>query len=208
VASGLCARVTILAILALLTRRRAEAQSRFHAGAALTLATERPSGPTDPAYHGGLTTWSGSALLGVRIHPRVFLELEPGLVGRSTGAFTYAAFRDQNADVTWERREAFVTGQVRWKLRALEPIAGARYVRTATSYHSRFPPSGGTYSDSRYSDHAVAFVAGVDAAIPVGPRFALVPTFRAIVRPSPKTQRLDDPGTLRLCYGAGVRIAF
>jgi hypothetical protein len=133
-------RVTVLAALALLVHAAAEAQSRFHGGAALTGATEPSSTAADRQDRPGGTTWSGSALLGVRIRRGVFLELEPGMVGDRTDEYTYAAFRDADARVEWKRKEAFLTGQLRWKVRALEPVAGVRYIHTVTTYHATLSP--------------------------------------------------------------------
>jgi hypothetical protein len=201
-------RVTVLAALALLVHASAEAQSRFHLGAALTGATEPSSTAADRQDRPGGTTWSGSALLGVRIRRGVFLELEPGMVGDRTDEYTYAAFRDADARVEWKRKEAFLTGQLRWKARALEPVAGVRYIHTTTSYHATFIPSGSTYWDARYADHDVALVAGSDAAIRIARRCDVVPTFRLIIRPTTNAHGAADAGTIGLGYGAGIRIPF
>lgn len=202
-------RTAILLTATLSLPRGTEAQSGVYVAGTLGFLSE-PEDAT-PQHLGG-TTWSGSALFGVHLSPRVGIEFEYAFGGKLHGKeYTYSPFRSGTVRVVPSGHDAFFTGQIRGKFRTFEPVAGLSYVRSQAMRHATYIPNGGTYFRDVWDENTVGLAAGLDAAFPVAPHFSVVPTFRTFLilrsSPSPSGTRVGGP-PLVLRYGAGARVSF
>ncbi len=183
------------------------AQSRFHVGAALTASSEPASSVSSSV---GGTTWSGSVMFGAQISPRVAIEFEPSFTGTFDREYTYPPSLSTLVHVDATRRDAAFTSQLRLTCGVLEPVFGFSYVRRRARWYATYVPGGRLYFDDRRADTLLAFVSGIDAALRVGPRVAVVPTFRLMMRPT-SDSTFKDPtsaGPIVFRYGAGARVSF
>jgi hypothetical protein len=200
-------RPGLLAAMVLALAPPVTAQSRFHVGAALTASSEPASSVSSSV---GGTTWSGSVMFGARIVPRVSIEFEPSFAGTFRREYTYPPSLSTLVHVDATRRDDAFTSQVRVHAGVLEPVVGFSYVRRMARWHATYVPGGRLYFDDRRADTFLAFVAGIDAALKVGPRVAIVPTFRMMARPTGDIPVRDptNAGWLVFRYGAGARVSF
>lgn len=158
----------------------------------------------------GGTTWGGSVLFGVQVSPRLSVEFEPSFAGEFTDDYTYRPGPSRVARVVSTRRDTLFTFQLRWRIGALEPVAGVSYVRDRTRRHATYVPGGGTYFDDQQSGGVLGVATGLDAALRLASHVFLVPTCRLIVRPTSNGPGEDptDAGSLVFRYGAGARVTF
>lgn len=92
-------------------------------------------------------------------------------------------------------------------------LAGGGYARTTAAQRSKvvtfgFPPITSNVPDASYSYHSFTLTGGVDGAIPLSARLALVPAFRVrwISRPDATTSESQGIGNYALQFGAGLRV--
>lgn len=206
-------RLVTLVLVALVIRPSAVAaqQSRFYVGGTPTVIHQTHS-RAEPL---GGTTWGGSVVFGVQVSERIALEFEPAFGGAFTWDYTYRPGPSRTADVVASRRDTVFPFQLRSRLGFIEPVVGVGYVIGRMSRHAT---SGGRpYFDDARSDHGVALVGGLNAAVRLVPRLILVPTFRVFVvaRPDSSVSPFFDPlgeqtqtGALALRYGVGARVLF
>jgi len=183
-------------------------QPRITLGGAVTVVTQ-PHSSEEPL---GGTSVGGSVLFGVRVSPRVSIEVEPTVAGELSSDYTYRPSPSLVATVVASRRDLFVPVQARIHLGVFEPIAGVGIVRSNIARHATIGHT--SYFDDERSDNDLALVGGFDLVVRLAANVYLVPTFRARVVP----QRADssfDPlgeqtrtGMLNLRYGLGARVAF
>ena len=207
-AFGPYSRWLVLTVVTLGNAVSAHAQSRPYFGGAVTFVTQTRSTNLQP----GGTTWGGSVLFGVPLSPRLSVEFEPLFVGSLAEQYTYSPTPSTSARVITRRRDTFFTFQVRARTGFLEPVVGVSYVRGAASRQATLidPPS--PYFDDRQSQHALAVMGGIDAAVRLTSHVFFVPTFRTFVvaRPSPEGPigQQTRGGRFAFQYGAGVRVVF
>jgi hypothetical protein len=163
------------------------------------------------------TTWSGSALFGAQLSPRLSLEVEPSLGGQYSNEYTYSPGPSWSAHVVAQRRDTFISFQSRIKIGLVEPILGVAYVVEHLSRHATV--SGRTYFDDDRIDKGFGATGGLDAAIKTGAHAFIVPTFRMFVTSARSIDPLassdydplvEDTGTGRLVlrYGVGALFIF
>lgn len=163
----------------------------------------------DADGHLGGSTWAGSVLFGVQVSPRLAVELEPSYAGEFRDEYTYRPGPSRIARVVSTRRDTFFTFQLRWKIGALEPVAGVSYVRDRTRRLATYVPGGSTYFDDRHSGGVLGVATGLDASLRLAPHVFLVPTFRLVVRPgSGAATDTTRAGPFVFRYGAGARVTF
>jgi len=188
--------------------------SRVYAGAALTGVTQ-PHSEDEPL---GGTTAGSSVTAGVWISPRVAIESEVSFGSRLSWDYRYNPSFSTTVDVTASRRDTIVGFQARFAGRHVEPVAGGAYVHKAIARRATYTFNGATYFEDARTDHRFAIVGGLDAPIPAGRHFAIVPTFRVFFVADNigyDAASFTDPlgeqtgtGPFRFRYGVGARVTF
>lgn len=202
--------VVALVLLAVLPSALSAQQSAVYAGAAIQGVTQT-HGPTEPL---GGTTRGGSVLFGVQVSRRIAVEFEPSFGGPYSWGYDYNPGPSRRAHVVASRRDSFYAFQLRTRLGVLEPVVGLSYVHAKIGRHAT--SGGATYFDDSRTDHGLAVVGGLDAAVKVTSRFYFVPTLRLLARARWTSEGLyGDPlgeqtrtGPFVFRYGAGVRVTF
>ncbi len=176
-------------------------------GGALNLVTQTPSADE----HLGGTTRGGSVVFGVQVSRRVAVEFEPSFGGPYSWKYTYLPGPSLTADVVARRHDSFFSFQLRTRMGVLEPVLGVGYIHGRISRHATFA-NGVPYFDDSRTEHGVAVVGGLDAALEVTSHFYFVPTFRLFARvpiaPQDPLGEQTSTGPFAFRYGAGVRVTF
>jgi hypothetical protein len=204
-------RIIAALVAALLFPQAAIGQEpRVSVGGSVTLVTQTHS---DDQQVGG-TTLGGSALLGVRVSPRVAIEVEPSFGGSYSREYTYRPSRSSMATVIVSRREMAFPVQARFVVGVLEPVLGVGVVRSRIARDATFSSGTPYFNDSR-TDCDLALVAGLDAAFKLASRVYLVPAFRMLMVQRGSSDPFEDPlgqdastGSFTFRYGVGIRAAF
>jgi hypothetical protein len=200
----------VLAVMFLGVANPSHAQSRSYAGGAVAVLTGTQAATPDRL---GGTTWSGSVVVGVPVSRWLSVEFEPSFGGeKSAEEYSYRPSPSLVAEVVSRGRDTFLTFQLRGKAGVLEPVGGVSYVRSRIHRHATFVPGGQTYFDDEWSDNALAFAGGIDAAFAVSSRFAIVPTFRAFLIPRASPSLPENPvsggSVVMWRAGVGARVTF
>jgi len=200
--------IMLLSALVAVPRTVAGQEPRATVGGTINFVTQTHS---DDQPLGG-TTLGGSALVGVRVAPRVAIEFEPSFGGSYSSEYTYRPAPSLLATVVASRRDTFFPVQARITTKILEPVVGVAVAHSTIARHATIGSS--TYFDDGRSENDVVLVGGLDAAIKLASRVFLVPTFRVLVGPR-GSGATDDPlgeqtatGSITFRYGVGVRAAF
>ena len=188
-------------------------QSRVYAGGALNLVT-RTHTDADPERLGG-TVRGGSVVFGVQVSPRVSVEFEPSFGEGYSWEYRYRPTPTLAAFVVASRRDSFFSFQVRTRVGVLEPVVGLSYLHAKVGRDATLA-GGAPYFDESRTDHGLAVVGGLDAAVRLAPHVYFVPTFRLLAggRWTPESVSGDPlgndtrTGLFTFRYGAGVRVTF
>ena len=203
--------VAVLAFALLIQASGLQAQDRrLYIGGSVSAVTQTHA---DAERLGG-TTWGWSGLVGVRVAPRLSIEFEPTFAGPYERAYSYRPGPSLLADVVASRSHTFFSTQARIRLPVIEPVVGASYVHARLHRVATFS-NGRPYFEDTDSEHGVALVLGVDAAIRMAPHMHFVPTFRMFVSSTGEDAGFEKPirfdtttGAVSFRYGAGIRVSF
>ena len=205
-------RIVVVALVALVVLPSVVVaqQSPVYVGGTFNLVTQTHSA-AEPL---GGTARGGSVVFGVQVSRRVAVEFEPSFGGPYSWEYMYSPGPSRTAHVVASRRDSFYSFQLRTRVGVLEPVVGVSYVHARISRHAT-TQGGSTYFDDSRSDHGLAAVGGLDAAVKVTSHFYFVPTFRLLARLGWTTNSSGDPlgaqtstGPFVFRYGAGVRVTF
>ena len=203
-------RIIIIALVALvvLPPPVVGQEPRAYAGGTVNFVTATQ--PDDRPLGG--TTFGGSVMFGIRVSPRVAIEVEPSFGGSYSWQYTYRPGPSLVATVVASRRETFFPVQARIRAGVLEPVVGVGIAHARIARHATLGAT--AYFDDSRSDNDLALVGGLDAAFKLASNVYFVPTLRVLVVPR-ESDSPDDPlgsqtstGSLIFRYGVGTRVVF
>ena len=195
-------------------------QSRLYVQAAVTATTQTHSTEETRAIQQarssitplGGTRFGGGVIVGIWRGARVALEGEASFAGRYSSHYTFKPGLSSVADADVNRRDTYLSFNVRIKTGVLEPVAGIGVA--LANFGVRNSIAGRTYSDVARLKSEPAAVGGVDAAFHTSSHLSILPTFRALIVARPQSF-LSDPlvnqtitGRAVFRYGAGARLTF